>query len=81
MANWCSNELAWRVADEDPQVHGGSGSMMAFPVQRAWPDARLGPIGGTPEILKEASAASWCCELGQRTDPLRPRGRAGRLHA
>ena len=54
MAKWYSNELAWRVADEALQVHGGYGYMMEFPVQRAWRDARLGPIGGgTTEVMKE----------------------------
>ncbi|MFL5797120.1 MAG: acyl-CoA dehydrogenase family protein [Actinomycetota bacterium] len=54
MAKWYSSELAWRVADEALQVHGGYGYMMEFPVQRAWRDARLGPIGGgTTEIMKE----------------------------
>jgi len=54
MAKWYSSELAWRVADEALQVHGGYGYMMEFPVQRAWRDARLGPIGGgTSEIMKE----------------------------
>ncbi|HEY7282075.1 MAG TPA: acyl-CoA dehydrogenase family protein [Actinomycetota bacterium] len=54
MAKWYTNELAWRVADEALQVHGGYGYMMEFPVQRAWRDARLGPIGGgTTEIMKE----------------------------
>jgi alkylation response protein AidB-like acyl-CoA dehydrogenase len=54
MAKWYSNDLAWRVADEALQVHGGYGYMMEFPVQRAWRDARLGPIGGgTTEIMKE----------------------------
>jgi acyl-CoA dehydrogenase len=54
MAKWYSNDLAWRVADEALQVHGGYGFMMEFPVQRAWRDARLGPIGGgTTEIMKE----------------------------
>ena len=54
MAKWYSTELDWRVADEALQVHGGYGFMMEFPVQRAWRDARLGPIGGgTTEIMKE----------------------------
>ena len=54
MAKWYTNDLAWRVADEALQVHGGYGYMMEFPVQRAWRDARLGPIGGgTTEIMKE----------------------------
>ncbi len=54
MAKWFATELDWRVADEAVQVHGGYGFMMEFPVQRAWRDARLGPIGGgTTEIMKE----------------------------
>ena len=54
MAKWYATELGWKVADEALQVHGGYGYMMEFPVQRAWRDARLGPIGGgTTEIMKE----------------------------
>ncbi len=54
MAKWLACDLDWRVADEALQVHGGYGYMMEFPVQRAWRDARLGPIGGgTTEIMKE----------------------------
>jgi acyl-CoA dehydrogenase len=54
MAKWFSGELSWKVADEALQIHGGYGYMMEYPVQRAWRDARLGPIGGgTTEIMKE----------------------------
>ena len=54
MAKWYACELDWKVADEALQVHGGYGYMMEYPVQRAWRDARLGPIGGgTTEIMKE----------------------------
>jgi acyl-CoA dehydrogenase len=54
MAKWLASDLAWRVADEALQVHGGYGYMKEFPVERAWRDARLGPIGGgTTEIMKE----------------------------
>jgi acyl-CoA dehydrogenase len=54
MAKWFSTELSWRVADEALQVHGGYGYMMEFPVQRAWRDSRLGPIGGgSTQIMKE----------------------------
>ena len=61
MAKWYSNELAWRVADEALQVHGGYGYMMEFPVQRAWRDARLGPIGGgTTEVMKDIIARYLC---------------------
>ena len=54
MAKWYATELDWKVADEALQVHGGYGYMMEYPVQRAWRDSRLGPIGGgTTEVMKE----------------------------
>jgi acyl-CoA dehydrogenase len=60
MAKWFATELAWRVADEALQVHGGYGYMMEYPVQRAWRDARLGPIGGgTSEVMKEIIGRSF----------------------
>jgi acyl-CoA dehydrogenase len=59
MAKWFGTELAWRVADEALQAHGGYGYMMEYPVQRAWRDARLGPIGGgTTEVMKEVIGRS-----------------------
>jgi acyl-CoA dehydrogenase len=48
MAKWYATELDWRASDEAVQVHGGHGFMKEFPAQRAWRDARLGPIGGGP---------------------------------
>jgi acyl-CoA dehydrogenase len=60
MAKWLAAELDWRVADEALQVHGGYGYMMEYPVQRAWRDARVGPIGGgTTEIMKELIGRSY----------------------
>ncbi|HVE76239.1 MAG TPA: acyl-CoA dehydrogenase family protein [Actinomycetota bacterium] len=54
MAKDLSADIAFKVADECVQVHGGYGYMMEFPAQRAWRDTRLGPIGGgTSEIMKE----------------------------
>ena len=54
MAKLYTSEVAFHVADECVQVHGGYGYMMEFPAQRAWRDSRLGPIGGgTSEIMKE----------------------------
>ena len=54
MAKWYTAELAWRVADECVQVHGGYGYITEFPAERAWRDARLGPIGGgASEVMKE----------------------------
>lgn len=60
MAKLYTSELAFRVADECVQVLGGYGYMMEFPAQRAWRDARLGPIGGgTSEIMRELIARSY----------------------
>ena len=60
MAKWFSAELDWRVADESLQIHGGYGFMREFPIERAWRDARLGPIGGgTTEIMKELIGRSY----------------------
>ncbi|MGH2754773.1 MAG: acyl-CoA dehydrogenase family protein [Actinomycetota bacterium] len=54
MAKMYTSEVAFHVADECVQIHGGYGYMMEFPAQRAWRDSRLGPIGGgTSEIMKE----------------------------
>ncbi|HXO66840.1 MAG TPA: acyl-CoA dehydrogenase family protein [Candidatus Dormibacteraeota bacterium] len=59
MAKIAATETATRVADEAVQIHGGYGYMMEFPVQRAWRDARLGPIGGgTTQIMREIIAKS-----------------------
>ena len=42
------------VADEVIQIHGGYGYMREYEVERAYRDARLGPIGGgTDEVMKE----------------------------
>jgi acyl-CoA dehydrogenase len=60
MAKWYATELDWKVSDEALQVHGGYGFMMEFPVQRAWRDSRLGPIGGgSTEIMKEVIGRSY----------------------
>ncbi len=53
MAKLHTQRLAFDVADECLQVHGGAGYMMEYPIQRAWRDARLGPIGGgTDQIMR-----------------------------
>ena len=60
MAKLYTSEVAFHVADECVQVHGGYGYMMEFPAQRAWRDSRLGPIGGgTSEIMKEIIGRSY----------------------
>jgi acyl-CoA dehydrogenase len=54
MAKLFTSELAFQVADECVQIHGGYGYMTEFPAERALRDTRLGPIGGgTSEIMKE----------------------------
>jgi len=60
MAKWFATELAFTVADEALQVHGGYGYMLEYPVQRAWRDSRLGPIGGgATEVMKEIIGRSY----------------------
>ena len=57
MAKIAATEADVRVADQALQIHGGYGYMMEYPIQRAWRDARLGPIGaGTNEIMREIIA-------------------------
>jgi acyl-CoA dehydrogenase len=42
------------IADEAIQIHGGYGYMREYGMERAYRDARLGPIGGgTDEVMKE----------------------------
>ena len=54
MAKLYTSEVAFHVADECVQAHGGLGYMMEFPAQRALRDTRVGPIGGgTSEIMRE----------------------------
>jgi alkylation response protein AidB-like acyl-CoA dehydrogenase len=54
MAKLYATELAFHVADECVQIHGGYGYTTEFPAERALRDSRLGPIGGgTSEIMKE----------------------------
>ncbi len=54
MAKLYSSEMANRVAYQCLQLYGGYGLMMEYPIQRAYRDFRLMPIGGgTSEIMKE----------------------------
>lgn len=54
MAKLYSSEMANKVAYHCLQLYGGYGYMMEYPVQRAYRDFRLIPIGGgTSEIMKE----------------------------
>ncbi|MCJ7806049.1 MAG: acyl-CoA dehydrogenase family protein [Clostridia bacterium] len=54
MAKLFATRVAYQVADEAMQFHGGYGYMMEFPIQRFWRDSRLARIGGgTDEIMLE----------------------------
>ncbi len=49
-----ASRVICEVADECIQIHGGYGYMKEYGIERAFRDARLGPIGGgTDEIMKE----------------------------
>lgn len=57
MAKLVTQRLAFETADEVLQLHGGAGYMLEYPIQRAWRDARLGPIGGgTDDIMRQIIA-------------------------
>jgi acyl-CoA dehydrogenase len=57
MAKLFTQRLAWEVADECVQVHGGAGALKEYPAQRFWRDARVGPIGGgTDDIMRNVIA-------------------------
>ncbi len=60
MAKLVTQRLAFEVADECVQVHGGAGYLMEYRAQRYWRDARLGPIGGgTDDIMLEIIAGTY----------------------
>ena len=60
MAKLVTQRLAFEVADECVQVHGGAGYLMEYRAQRHWRDARLGPIGGgTDDIMREIIAGTY----------------------
>lgn len=54
MAKLFATRVAYQMADEAVQFHGGYGYMMEYPAQRFWRDSRLARIGGgTDEIMLE----------------------------
>ncbi len=54
MAKLYTSEVAFAVADECVQIHGGYGYVTEFAAERALRDSRLGPIGGgTSQIMRE----------------------------
>lgn len=57
MAKLYTQRMAWNVADECVQVHGGVGALKEYPAQRYWRDARVGTIGGgTDDIMRNLIA-------------------------
>ncbi len=57
MAKLFATEIAFKVADEAMQIHGGYGYMMDFPIQQYWRDIRVSRfMAGTSEIQKEIIA-------------------------
>jgi acyl-CoA dehydrogenase len=54
IAKLATQRSAFEVMDACLQIHGGSGYIVEYEIERAARDARLGPIGGgTDEIMKE----------------------------
>ncbi|MCD6297066.1 MAG: acyl-CoA dehydrogenase family protein, partial [Deltaproteobacteria bacterium] len=57
MAKYWTTEMAFRVADECVQLHGGYGYCEEYPIARAWRDIRVKRIfAGTNEIMKAVAA-------------------------
>ena len=57
MSKLFATEVAFKVADEAMQIHGGYGYMMDFLVQQYWRDIRVSRfMAGTSEIQKEIIA-------------------------
>ncbi len=58
-AKYWTTEMAFEVADQAVQMHGGYGYMLEYPVCRAFADIRAHRIyGGANEIMKELIARS-----------------------
>ncbi len=60
MAKLYASRIAFEVADECLQIHGGAGYMKEYGIERAWRDIRLNRIGaGTDEIMLEVIGRSY----------------------
>jgi alkylation response protein AidB-like acyl-CoA dehydrogenase len=52
MAKLFTSQVAWEVADDALQIHGGAGYMQEYEIERLWRDIRLYRIGaGADEIM------------------------------
>ncbi|MGH2915877.1 MAG: acyl-CoA dehydrogenase family protein [Solirubrobacteraceae bacterium] len=60
MAKLYASRIAFEVADECVQIHGGAGYMQEYGIERAWRDLRLNRIGaGTDEIMLDVIGRSY----------------------
>jgi len=60
MAKLNATQVAWRVADQCVQIHGGAGYMKEYPVERVMRDVRLYRIGaGADEIMLDVIGKSY----------------------
>jgi alkylation response protein AidB-like acyl-CoA dehydrogenase len=60
MAKLYASRIAFEVADECLQIHGGNGYMKEYGIERSWRDLRLNRIGaGTDEIMLEVIGRSY----------------------
>ncbi|UTI63854.1 acyl-CoA dehydrogenase family protein [Paraconexibacter antarcticus] len=60
MAKLKATQVAWMVADECVQIHGGAGYMKEYPVERVMRDLRLYRIGaGADEIMLDVIGKSY----------------------
>jgi alkylation response protein AidB-like acyl-CoA dehydrogenase len=60
MAKLYASRIAFEVADECLQIHGGAGYMQEYGIERLWRDVRLNRIGaGTDEIMLEVIGKSY----------------------
>lgn len=60
MAKLKATQVAWEVADQCVQIHGGAGYMKEYPVERVMRDIRLYRIGaGADEIMLDVIGKSY----------------------
>jgi alkylation response protein AidB-like acyl-CoA dehydrogenase len=60
MSKLKASQVAWMVADECVQIHGGAGYMKEYPVERVMRDLRLYRIGaGADEIMLDVIGRSY----------------------
>src|SRR5204863_5734285 len=74
IAKLYASRIAFEVADECLQIHGGNGYMKEYGIERAWRDIRLNRIGaGTDEIMLEVIGRSYGLGAARARQGLRRR--------